>query len=223
MTQKSLSFHDLDISFDTVYRQMGYLDARPSNDVMAKTEDVSLRMSEVAHPQFCFVTSYATLHEHMLVIDDKTLHIGRMIARQLAGSEAFALFVATAGHEWDFFRKRLADEGDTLGSFIADALGNVVVERCADLMEKILQQSIDKLGWQHTNRFSPGYCHWDVCEQKSLFHLLGGTPCGVTLNAQCMMSPTKSVSGIIGMGRHVQHLDYACGMCDMSHCQFRKN
>ena len=222
MTQKSLSFQDLNISFDAVCHQMGYADAHPSSKVSAMTKDMMRHISEAISPRFAFITTYAALQENTIIAGDVHLHVGKIIARQLEGSEAFAIFVATAGAEMQQFLRRLAKEGDMVGSFIADAIGSVVAERCADLMEETLQQAISKLGWRHTNRFSPGYCQWDVSEQFMLFRLLGDAPCGVTLNAQSMMTPEKSVSGIIGLGSKVQHLDYSCGHCDLSHCQFRK-
>ena len=96
-----------------------------------------------------------------------------------------------------------------------------LAERCADYMEQHLQQSIDKLGWHHTNRFSPGYCGWPVSEQQQLFPMFQGHTCGVSLNASSLMGPIKSISGIIGIGRNVRHLDYTCGLCDFQHCYKR--
>ena len=106
--------------------------------------------------------------------------------------------------------------------FIADALGSVVAERCADVMEESLQESIDKLGWHHTNRFSPGYCGWHVSQQQLLFPLFGGNTCGVLLTDSSLMVPIKSISGIIGIGKKVRKLDYTCGLCDFTQCYKRK-
>ena len=222
MTQKTLSFQDLNISFDAVYRQMGYSGTSPSSHVANMTKEMMHLISDTIHPCFAFFTTYASLHEDMLTVGDVTLHVGKMIARQLEGSEAFAFFVATAGSEMEQLQRRLSEEDDTVGSFIADAIGSLVAECCADQMEVSLQQTISKLGWQHTNRFSPGYCQWDVREQSLLFSLLGDAPCGVTLNEYSMMTPKKSVSGVVGLGSRVTHLDYACGLCGQPHCQFRK-
>ena len=222
MTQKSLTFQELDISFDMLFHQMGYHDACPSDHVAAKTEEMVHRMSKVVYPCFGYITAYATLQDQALVADGITLHIGKIIARQLAGSEGFVFFVATAGHKLDELRREMNKAGDMVSAFIADAIGSVVAERCADKMEAHLQQAISKLGWRHTNRFSPGYCQWDVREQQLLFRLLGEAPCGVTLNEQCLMTPIKSVSGIIGIGSTVRHMDYSCGICDMQQCRLRK-
>ncbi len=222
MMHKTVTFQDLGISPEEVFRQMGYGVAWPDDRVADTTVDMLRRLDGLCSPRFSVVTAYASLSRHELQVSGVTLHVGRMIARQLAGSEAFAFFVATAGEEVESLQERLAASGDMLGAFIADAVGSVMAERCADLMETTLQQSVDKLGWRHTNRFSPGYCHWHVREQPLLFSVLGDATCGVTLNDLCLMSPVKSVSGVVGLGAGVSRKDYACAMCDMPGCQLRR-
>ena len=147
---------------------------------------------------------------------------GHIILRQLRGSEAYAFFVCTAGVEFEAFQQQLKQQDDLVRVFIADALGSVIAERCADQMELHLQQSIDKLGWHHTNRFSPGYCGWHVSQQQLLFPLFRGHTCGVSLIASSLMVPIKSVSGIIGIGRNVRHLDYTCGLCNLQQCIYKR-
>ena len=110
--------------------------------------------------------------------------------------------------EYEAYQHRLTDEGDMVRTFIADAIGSVIAEKCADQMEIAVQQSIDKLGWHHTNRFSPGYCGWHVS--------------GVRLTDSSLMLPIKSVSGIIGLGKEVRRLDYTCGLCNFEKCYKRR-
>ena len=148
--------------------------------------------------------------------------MGKIILCQLRGSEAYALFVCTAGVEYEAYQQRLKEQGDMVRVFIADALGSVIAEKCADQMEIALQESIDKLGWKHTNRFSPGYCGWHVSQQQMLFPLFQEHTCGVTLTDSSLMVPIKSVSGIIGLGTGVRKLDYTCGLCDFKQCYKRK-
>ena len=153
----------------------------------------------------------------------QSFSIGKIIARQLRGSEAFALFVATSGTEFEQYQQQLKTKGDMVRIFIADALGSVIAEKCADEMEQLLQLSIDKLQWKHTNRFSPGYCGWHVSQQQRLFPLLGEKePCGVHLTDSSLMVPIKSVSGIVGVGKNVRRLDYTCGLCDFKNCYKRR-
>ncbi len=220
MTQKECAFETLHIRPEDVYVEMGYGGALPDEQVVREVAWALEDVAKVTRPRFCYRVVQGLLedaHPHLL-IGEACLEVGNVIARQLRGSEAFALFVATAGDEYDEWCKR---QDDVLRAFVVSSIGSVVVERCADLMEKTLQAGIDKLGWHHTNRFSPGYCGWDVKGQHQLFSLLSPSPCGVTLTDGAMMHPVKSVSGVVGVGPKVRRHPYSCGLCNMENCYKR--
>ena len=212
MTEKTLDYDALGIREADLYEQMGYRDAEPDPATMAETRAVVGDVRRWLRPRFCYFVTREL----------PTFDMGRIIQRQLRGSEAYALFVCTSGTEFEQYQQRLMREGDMVHVFIADALGSVIAEKTADLMEQHLQQSIDKLHWHHTNRFSPGYCGWHVREQQQLFPLFGGHTCGITLTDSSLMVPIKSVSGIIGVGEKVRRLDYTCGLCDFEKCYKRR-
>ena len=204
---------------------MGYGDALPDADVQAETERMISRVKEILRPQFSFFITKATLDEenNLLTTGYATMNIGRIISRQLRGSSAFAFFVATAGMEFENLQEQLKAEGDMVSIFIADAMGSVIAEKAADCMELALQQTLASSGLKHTNRFSPGYCGWHVSQQHMLFsHFPTPQPCGITLSESSLMTPIKSVSGIIGIGATVRHLDYTCGLCDYKDCYKRR-
>ena len=224
VTEKELTYDELDIKLADVYAQMGYraggaLPYPSATECVADEMVVSETVAVVAdvrrwlRARFVYVTRPDI---------PAVLHPGGIIARQLAGSTAYALFIATAGAEYEEYLRRLRVEGDEVRAYIADALGSVIAERCADALEGHLQASIDKLGWRHTNRFSPGYCGWAVDEQRALFPLFGGHTCGVSLTEGALMVPLKSVSGIIGLGAEVTRRDYACRMCGYEKCYKRQ-
>ena len=211
MTKKELQFEDLGVSLPELYEQMGYGEAVPDGATARETENILAEVKDFLKPRFCF----------FVVRELPDFSIGQIIERQLRGAEAYALFICTAGTEYEEYLKRLKEDGDMVRVFIADALGSVIAEKTADSMEKTLQENIEKLGWHHTNRFSPGYCGWHVSQQQLLFPLFNGETCGVSLTESSLMMPIKSVSGIIGLGTEVRHLDYTCGLCDFKDC-FRR-
>ena len=172
MTEKTLSFEELGITAADVYEQMGYHDAQPDKATQQETAMILKEVSQWLRPQFSY----------FVVNKQPDFEMGNIILRQLRGSEAFALFICTSGLEFEAYQQRLKEQGDMVRVFIADALGSVIAEKCADQMEKALQESIDKLGWMHTNRFSPGYCGWHVSQQQLLFPLFQGHTCGVKLS-----------------------------------------
>ena len=212
MTEKTLSFEELWITAADVYEQMGYHDAQPDKATQQETAMILKEVSQWLRPRFSY----------FVVNKQPDFEMGNIILRQLRGSEAFALFICTSGLEFETYQHRLKEQGDMVRVFIADALGSVIAEKCADQMEKALQESIDKLGWMHTNRFSPGYCGWHVSQQQLLFPLFQGRTCGVKLTDSSLMIPIKSVSGIIGLGEKVRKLEYTCGLCYFKQCYKRK-
>lgn len=213
MFQKELTFKQLGIALADVYEQMGYRNATPDEQTAAETQRLLDEVAVFLRPRFLYT----------VVSQLPAFQWGRIIDRQLQGSEAYALFVATSGTEYEAFQQRLLKEGDMVRVFVADALGSVIAEKTADRMEDTLQQSIDKLGWHRTNRFSPGYCGWHVSQQQLLFPLFGvKEPCGIQLTDSSLMVPIKSVSGIIGLGRSVRYLPYTCGLCDFKNCYKRR-
>ncbi|HLP74716.1 MAG TPA: vitamin B12 dependent-methionine synthase activation domain-containing protein, partial [Bacteroidales bacterium] len=109
-----------------------------------------------------------------------------------------------------------------LTGYIFDVAGSEIVEAATDLLQEDLRKSAEKEGLKITNRYSPGYCGWDVAEQHKLFTLLPGNYCGIKLTPSALMDPVKSVSGIIGIGKSVRNNPYTCKMCDMKDCIYRR-
>ena len=173
MLEKELSFADLSISLSELYEAMGYADAVPDEAVEKEVRGVLGRVEAVTSPRFCFFISGGDLDEtkDLLTVGKTSFSIGKIITRQLRGSESFAFFAATAGTGFEKFQHTLQQEGDMVKVYIADAIGSIIAEKTADCMEIALDEYIHDRGWRHTNRFSPGYCGWHVSEQKKLFPL----------------------------------------------------
>lgn len=151
---------------------------------------------------------------------DACLKTGHVITPLMRGVSAFAIFAATAG---EYLARRMAQAAqahDVLEEYLLSAIGSCVAEKAGDCMEHTLQADIGE--WKHTRRFSPGYCGWPLSDQREVFRLLGGEPCGITLSDYCLMSPIKSISGLVGIGREVNQHQYGCALCDLESCYKRK-
>ncbi len=224
MITHQLTYTRLDITPEDIYSQMGYGSARPDPATVAETLAMLEKVEAVARPSFGFFITdgILDLETNVLSAMGYDFAIGKIIARQLRGSRRYAFFVATAGAEFEKLRKSTEENGDMVRAFIADSIGSVIAEKTADRMEDALADLLAPAGWKHTNRFSPGYCGWHVSGQHDLFALFpDGHPCGVTLTPSALMLPIKSVSGVIGLGPDVRHLDYTCGLCDFKLCYKR--
>ena len=171
MVEQELTYQKLQIPSSDIYEAMGYKDSMPDGMVIEEINTLLDRITPLLRPRFFFFLTDGLLdtEKATLTVKDTVLTIGKTIARQLRGSEAFAFFTATAGVEFEEFQHLLQQEDDMVKVYIADSLGSIIAEKAADCMEEELAAFIEKRGWKHTNRYSPGYCGWHVSEQQKLF------------------------------------------------------
>jgi hypothetical protein len=146
---------------------------------------------------------------------------GKIVAGQLRKSESIALFACTAGQKIGETARKMIHEKDFLEGYILDLIGSQAADCAADLVQYHLAVVAEKRGMKITNRYSPGYCGWDVSEQHKLFSLIPDNYCGIRLNSSALMEPIKSVSGIIGIGKKVRFNQYTCNLCDQQNCIYR--
>jgi hypothetical protein len=179
---------------------------------------------EVSSPRGAYLITDALANRsaHEITIPWATFHSGSIIRSMLKHAEKIAMFMVTAGPEPETLVRLLMGKGNYLEGYIADLVASAIVEGIADLLQEHIRLYADSLGMKITNRYSPGYCSWNVEEQQKLFSLFPENCCGISLSSSSLMSPVKSVTGIIGIGTNVKYRDYTCEICNMKNCHFRK-
>lgn len=155
-------------------------------------------------------------------IDKIEFNPSKTVITQFKDANSFALFLCTAGREISDYAKEVSTSTDPLLGYVFDVLGSVIVEKACDKIQDSLKKECQKLGLGITDRFSPGYCEWSVGEQQQLFSLMPEKFCGITLSDSSLMSPIKSVSGIIGVGKGMQQKGYQCNWCTDTNCLYGK-
>lgn len=230
MSWEQTDLNRIEIPMDEIYSSMGFKDSVPDSRTEHTVDFLLEEAAQFLRPQFKYILldgalSHDRLHLTLNGPDGPvTFNIGRIIGRQLNGAVRFAVFVATAGPGYAQWLNAVNLRSDMSQTYAMDVVGSQIVESVADYMEQVLQTELDECAFHRTNRFSPGYCGWQVSEQPGLFSLFDEpNPCGVSLNEACLMLPEKSVSGVIGVGPDVRYLPYTCGLCDMKQCYKRKS
>jgi len=160
-------------------------------------------------------------HTYHLSVDKIDFNLHKIVYKQVKSSEKIAVFACTAGHEISDWSKKLMAEGDLAMGYIVDVVGSEVVETAVDKIQFMLSEQMTAAGLKISNRFSPGYCSWNVSEQHKLFSLLPDNFCSIKLSNTALMYPIKSVSGIIGIGKNISFNSYTCKTCDMQNCLYR--
>ena len=150
------------------------------------------------------------------------LNPGHQVCSYIKECDCVALFLCTAGHLFRRQYEAYNRQGDILEAYLVDALGSLTVENAMDRIHEALAGEMASHGLRITNRYSPGYCNWPVTDQVNLFALVGANPTGISLNDSCLMSPIKSVSGLIGIGAKARRRAYGCAVCQSKTCIYRK-
>ncbi len=158
--------------------------------------------------------------EQKILVDSQTFSPGENAFTKLKNSSAIALYVGTAGENISTYSKQLADSGNELLSYVLDVIGSLVADKTQEKVNCELENETLKSGLKTSDHFSPGHCEWNISEQKNLFSLLPENFCGVTLSESLLMSPVKSVSGIIGVGQSLKQTGNQCNWCNDSSCLY---
>jgi ethanolamine utilization microcompartment shell protein EutS len=204
---------------------MGYRERKPDQSISEMISRVlnecetlnNIRAEFRIFNEIEFNRSGKTVTINKLIFD-----INKTVYSQICKSGSIAVFLCTAGEETGIRSRHEMQNGDLLKGYVYDVIGSEIVEAAADMMQNELDSSISSGGNRTTNRFSPGYCGWDVAEQHKLFQLMPDNFCGIRLTESALMDPVKSISGFIGVGKNVMRLPYTCSFCDMKECFYRK-
>ncbi len=220
----AFSFASLNVTPNDIEEFIGYL---PGSSLEAFKDQYETALAKAA--DVCQIIAGYRLFDDVeitkknIVIDGTLFSTGRMVSGQLKGSSGIAVFVCTTGHGISGLAKEMTASGDIVMAYMYDVIGSLCAEKAADRMETFLLEELSLKGFVISNRCSPGYCGWDVGEQAKLFSLLPNGFCGVTLSASSLMTPIKSVSGIIGYGPGSRKTERPCKQCHQTDCIYKKN
>jgi len=159
--------------------------------------------------------------EESLWVEDVEFKVGAKVSRYYKGMTKAAVFVCTAGEEVTERVKELNTKGDLVEAYLVDVIGSVIVEKAMDVIQERMKSEMAVMRLKISNRYSPGYCDWNVSEQKQLFSFLPENFCNITLSDSCLMHPTKTVSGIIAVGEKVHFHKHVCHACSSVNCLYR--
>ena len=140
------------------------------------------------------------------------------LALNLVDSEKAIIFAATIGVEID----RLIAKYGRISPSKALMLQAIGAERIEALCDTFCAELAMETGLFLTPRFSPGYGDLPLESQKEIFSLLDcSRRIGLTLNNSMLMSPSKSVTAIVGLGGKKKLLKNKCSNCTKKDCAYR--
>lgn len=217
----SYKISELNVDPDAVCKLMGYGDDCPP-EIMQMVLDELEGFSDAIGIEGGFLFKNIDMREDELAvyIDDHKYEVGKAVFKLFRNSTSVAAFICTAGEQISKRSQTLMAKGDLLEGYVVDVIGNEVVERAMDKVHAEINSVAKDLGCKVTNRYSPGYCDWHVKEQHMLFSYFPDGFCNVKLSDSALMSPIKSLSGFIGVGKDVSYKEYTCHLCQSANCLY---
>lgn len=150
---------------------------------------------------------------------------GKDIADLLATCHEAVIMAATLGAEAETLlrRKEVMNMADAV---IMDSAESTAIENVCNNFEADLRKELSADNLFLTDRFSPGYGDLPLESQRQLSSFLDTEHrIGLTITANHLMIPRKSVTCIMGISRVEQKLrKRGCEVCSMfRNCTYRKN
>ncbi len=109
-------------------------------------------------------------------------------------------------------------------ALIMDALGGAAIESFADTLCADFKDELKGENLFLRPRFSPGYGDFDLAHQREIFRFLDSSrKIGLSLTDSLLMTPTKSVSAVIGISEiDTGCIISGCEACPKDDCAFRR-
>lgn len=169
--------------------------AAAEGELLALAEDCFKEAEGILSYRVCYRLLPLRIEEDRCFAEE-TCFPSAALARRLEGCDRVLVFAATVGVGID----RLVARYGTVAPSRALVLQGVGAERVEALCDRFCRDMEAAEGLSLGRRFSPGYGDLPLETQKGLFALLdGGRGIGLTLNDSLLMSPTKSVTALVGV------------------------
>ena len=223
--ETSSSFKDLTLDRNYLSFILGFPDGilpEPFDQYVAEAFQKAESLSSI-RGAFCFSekSEFTNGNSHIMV-DGIEFGIGKTVAKELRNANSVAFFVCTAGEGISGCSRELLKGDNPVMGYVLDMLGSMIVEAATDQLQNEIKEIANEQGLSITNRYSAGYCKWNVADQHKLFSFFPPNCSDISLTDSALMVPIKSVSGIIGLGKEVKFRQYNCDLCSQVDC-FHKN
>lgn len=147
----------------------------------------------------------------------------RSLFRNLKGCTKVVLFGATLGSGVDQLLRRTSLT-DMSRAVIQQACAAALLEEYCDERQLEIGRDLEKEGLYLRPRFSPGYGDFDIHYQEPVMRMLDcAKTIGLSMTDSYMMTPTKSVTAVIGASPVRERCPIeGCEACSKTDCEYRR-
>lgn len=206
------TYPEPEFNIKEILRYSGY---RGSSEDIKKLINDCIRECRAA---FSYKVCYTELDltDGFFGIESKTLE------KNLQNCHKAILFACTVGIEIDRIISKYSRISPSK-AVVFQAIGAERIESLCDLFCEEMKAVYEKKNEYTRARFSPGYGDFPLTAQREIFKILDcPRKIGIVLNDSLVMSPTKSVTAIIGISKEKKECKKGCEACDDKNCALRE-
>lgn len=218
MKNNSMELNQINIS--EALRYLGYGENQPDTRMKEILDSCSEELLKVIRPKYVF--KIFDLKENYVVNGAEFELKGQAIKNHLKNCSKIAMMCVTLSSNVDLLIRR-KQIGNMAEAMIIDSMASAAVEQVCDEVEKIIKKEYPD--FEYTWRFGVGYDDFPLELQEQFLNVVNAPKqIGVCVNESFMLTPTKSVTCIIGMGHDLQvSSKKTCDNCSFKDkCQYRK-
>ena len=214
----------MDIRTKEAVRYLGYGKNAVDDKTLQEIGNSFLELENLADKKFIYRIFELSLK------DENELKIGnveicsRNLRTNLTDCKQVVLFSATLGTEVDRLIRK-TQVVDMSKAVVMQACAATLLEEYCDELQNEIAEQLQQQGKYIRPRFSPGYGDFSILHQKDMLDMLDAPKrIGVTMTDSYMLTPTKSVTAVIGIGdREVNCKPNGCEECKKTDCTYKRS
>lgn len=208
-----------DVDVSQIIRYAGMISGEVPQNIMSLIEKCKPVMQEAFNFKACYLEAPVSISGNKVSFDYLEVE-SKNLSVLLDGCEKAILVVATAGIQVDRIVKR-AEVTSKAEALILNSIAIAGIEKYMIILNQYFKEQYEE--FELRPRFSPGYGDVPLSVQNELLTVLDSNrKIGVSLTDSLLMTPSKSVSAFIGLGKSgCIHIDRECELCAKKDCEYR--
>ena len=181
----------LDINISEVKRYLSICKSDTQCDELISWCEAEIR--KMAKPRAVYFEDEISLEDGKVIFSFDTIN-SLNLSKNLCGCKRVYVFCATIGIEVDRLIQKYA-KIEPSKSVVLNSVASALIEEFCDYVNNLLSKKAELCP-----RFSAGYGDFSITHQKSILDVLDANKkLGVSLTESYMMTPTKTVTAVIGI------------------------
>ncbi len=207
-----------------VMARLGYRGAAPKPETRRRIERIVREAGTYIDPSsFYRFVATRDISPQTVTLEGAWVLRSEKISYALSECHSVVVFAVTIGPRLERQIGSYTASGDTFQAFVMDACGSTAAEELANQLSRDISKLVRDDHKKTTLRYSPGYCDWSLEEQDTIFSLLACDEMTITLSDSKVMTPLKSISGIIGVTDARNRILSPCANCELrTTCAYRR-